>query len=80
MKAQLIYTNHTNEIFIEKDLIKPEVFLFTDKYLGIPLFVSMHNSNISFEHTHPPHEYILSHDKFIKVSELKKEISERTIY
>ena len=76
IKEQLIYTNYTNEIIIEKDLIKPEIFLYTNKYLGIPMFVSIHNSNISFEHTHPPHEYILSPDKFKKTSELKKEISE----
>ena len=60
----------------EKEFIKPEVFLFTDKYIGIPIFCSIKNKHISIEHTHPPHEYILSEDKFRIVSELKKEVSE----
>ena len=71
-----IYTNLTNEIEVSKDLINSEIFLFTDKFLGVPMYVSIKDSNISFEHTHPPHEYILSNDKFKKVSELKKDINE----
>ena len=39
------------------------------------MFVSYNNNDISFEHTHPPHEYILSEDKFKTISELKKEIN-----
>ena len=71
-----IYTNQTNEIDVSNDLINPEIFLFTDKFLGIPMYVSIKDSNISFEHTHPPHDYILSNDKFEKVTELKKDINE----
>lgn len=71
-----IYTNLTNEIEVSKDLINSDIFLFTDKFLGVPMYVSIKDSNISFEHTHPPHEYILSNDKFKKVSELKKDINE----
>ena len=71
-----IRTNYTNCIEINKKLIKPEIFLTTDKYLGIPMFVSVKNSFLSFEHTHPPHEYILSENKFIKITNLKKEINE----
>ena len=40
------------------------------------MFVSEKKKHLSFEHTHPPHEYILSNDKFMKVSELKREINE----
>ena len=76
VKEQSIFTNYTNEITVEKDLINSEIYLYTDKYIGIPMFVSIQNSNISFEHTHPPHDYILSQDKYIKVSELKNEINE----
>ena len=61
---------------LKKTLIKPEIFLVTDNYLGIPMYVSIKNKHISFEHTHPPHEYILSQDKFKTVSNLKKEINE----
>ena len=71
-----IRTNYTNCIEINNKHIKPEIFLTTDKYLGIPMYVSVKNSFLSFEHTHPPHEYILSENKFIKVTNLKKEINE----
>ena len=40
----------------------------------IPLYVSINNNHISFEHTHPPHEYILSDDKYIKITDLKKNL------
>ena len=71
-----IKTNYTNCIEINNKLIKPEIFLVTDKYIGIPMYVSVKNKFLSFEHTHPPHEYILSKNKFSKVSNLKKEINE----
>ena len=71
-----IRTNYTNCIEINKKLIKPEIFLTTKNYLGIPMYVSVKNNFLSFEHTHPPHEYILSENKFIKISNLKKEINE----
>ena len=71
-----VLTNHTNKIVIEKKFIKPEVFLCTDKFLGIPMYVSIKNKHLSFEHTHPPYSYILSQDKFKRVSNLKKEINE----
>ena len=40
------------------------------------MYVSVKNKHVSFEHTHPPHEYILSNNKFKKISDLKKEINE----
>ena len=71
-----VKTNYTNCIEISNKLIKPEIFLTTDKYLGVPMYVSVKNNFLSFEHTHPPHEYIVGENKFIKVTNLKKEISE----
>ena len=71
-----IKTNNSNCIEINKKLIKPEIFLITNEYLGIPIYVSMKNNFLSLEHTHPPHEYILSEDKFITVNNLKKELNE----
>ena len=71
-----IKTNYTNCIEINNKLIKPEIFLVTDKYVGVPMYVSKKNNFLSFEHTHPPHEYILSDNKFVKISNLKKEINE----
>lgn len=72
----IIKTNYTNFIELKKSFIKPEIFLITKNYLGIPMYVSIKNNHVSFEHTHPPHEYILSKNKFQKISELKKEINE----
>ena len=71
-----IKTNYTNCIEINNKLIKPEIFLVTKEYLGIPMYVSVKNKFLSFEHTHPPHEYILGKNKFLKVTDLKKEINE----
>jgi len=76
LKKEVISTNFLNEIIVEKEFIKPEVFLFTDKYIGIPIFCSIQDKHISFEHTQPTHEYIMSEDRFKLVSELKKEFSE----
>ena len=71
-----IKTNYTNCFELKKSLIKPEIFLVSKNYLGIPIYVSVKNNHVSFEHTHPPHEYILSNNKFKKISDLKKEINE----
>ena len=76
LKKELVLTNYMNEIVIDKDLIKPEVFLFTDKYIGVPIFCSIKNKHISLEHTHPPHEYLLGSDKFKIVTELKRQFNE----
>ena len=70
-----IKTNYTNSFELNKKLIRPEIFLITKKFIGIPMFVSIKNKHISFEHTHPPHEYILSQNKFKKITELKEEIN-----
>ena len=67
-----IKTNYTNCIEINNKLIKPEIFLVTDKYIGVPMYVSVKNNFLSFEHTHPPHEYIVGEKKFVKVANLKK--------
>ena len=71
-----VKTNFTNYFELKKSLIKPEIFLVTDKYLGVPMYVSYDKKHLSFEHTHPPHEYILSQNRFKKVSELKNKILE----
>ena len=76
LKREVVVTNFLNEIIVEEEFIKPEVFLFTDKYIAIPIFCSIQNNYVSLEHTHPPHDYILSEGKFQVVSELKKEFHE----
>lgn len=71
-----IKTNYTNIIELDKKFIKPEIFLFTKDYLGVPMYVSLRDKHVSFEHTHPPHEYILSNNKHKKIKDLKKDINE----
>lgn len=71
-----VYTNRTNIINIEKKYINSHTYLFSNKYLGVPMFVSCLNGHISFEHTHPPQEYIFSKSKFRIIGELKEEFNE----
>lgn len=71
-----IYTNRSNIIDLPAEFLDNETYLFTNEYLCIPLYVSINNNHISFEHTHPPHEYILSDDKYIKITDLKKKFNE----
>ena len=71
IKEVLIRENYLNEIEVEKKFISKDLYIFTEKCLGIPLFVSIKNDHISFEHTHPPHHYILSKDRFKTVTRIK---------
>ena len=71
-----IYTNQTNFIDLPEEFLDNETYLFTNEYLCVPLYISIKNNQISFEHTHPPHEYILSDDKYIKITDLKKKFNE----
>ena len=76
LKKEVISTNFLNEIIVEKEFIKPEVFLFTDKYVGIPIFCSIKNKHISLEHSSPPHDEIMAPDKFKVINQLKNEFYE----
>lgn len=69
-----VLTNETNEIEIKKEFIENDYYIFTEKILGIPLFVTIKDNHLSFEHTHPPHLYLLNNNRFSKVAELKQEI------
>ena len=42
-----IKTNYTNSFELKNSLIKPEIFLITKKYLGVPMFVSIKNKHVS---------------------------------
>jgi hypothetical protein len=76
LKKIEIYTNITNAINVQPEYISSNVYIYTDHYIGIPIFISIKNKHVSLEHTHPPHHYILSHDKFAKISEIKKQVHE----
>lgn len=71
-----LFTNYSNLIEINKKLIHKDNFFFTKKFMGVPIYISIKNNHVSLEHTHPPHEYILSKNKFQKVANLKNEINE----
>ena len=68
-----IFSNYLNEILVKDEYLNGETYIFSENCLGIPLFVSIKDSHISFEHTHPPHHYILSEDKYKTVSMIKNE-------
>jgi hypothetical protein len=76
LKKEVALTNFLNEFIVDEEFIKPDIFLFTDKYIGIPIFCSIQDNYVSLEHTHPPHEYIMSDGRFKVISELKKEFNE----
>ena len=69
-------TNVTNIIPICNNLIHPNIYLLTDQFIGIPIFCSIINGYLSLEHTHPPHQYLLSTDKFEIINNLKGNIFE----
>ncbi len=69
-----VYSNVSNIIKIDEELINPDVYLFTDKFIGIPIFLSIKNNHLSFEHTHPPHSFVMGSDQFKIISEFKNEI------
>ncbi len=74
LDVKTIKNNFSNHIEVDKDLINKNVYIFSEKALGIPLYISIKNKHISFEHTHPPHHYILSENQFSLTGELKKKI------
>lgn len=69
-----IRENYLNQIDVDKKYISDDIYVFTESCLGIPLYVSIKNNHISFEHTHPPHHYILSKDRFKTITKIKNEI------
>ncbi len=76
LKKFNLKTNYSNIIIVDNNLIEPENYLFTNEFLGVPMFITINKNHISFEHTHPPHEYILSKNRFEIITKLKNEIYE----
>ena len=54
LSKHLLKTNQTNCIKVAQKHIQPNVFLFTDGYLGIPVYVSQHQGHLSMETHSPP--------------------------
>tara|TARA_B100000989_G_C19453382_1_gene432835 strand:+ start:214 stop:987 length:774 start_codon:yes stop_codon:yes gene_type:complete len=78
LKEEDIYSNTSNLIFVDKSLIYEDVYIFSDNYLGIPIFISKDREHLSMEHTHPLHHYILSDDRFRIITEIKNEVKKFT--
>ena len=68
IKRVEILSNYLNEIIVDKELLNNDTYLFTENCLGIPMYLSIKNFHLSFEHTHPPHHYILSQNRYEKIS------------
>ena len=69
------YTNSTNIINISKIKNLKNCCFYSDGFLGIPIFISYGNKNgVSMEHSHPPHLYLQSKNKFELVSNLKNKV------
>jgi len=76
LKKIELLTNQTNYVELSKNLITPENYFYTDRFLGIPLFLVRKKDDLSLEHTHPLHEYILDKKKYDLVSKIKKKFYE----
>ena len=69
------YTNSTNIINITKIKNLKNCCFYSDGFLGIPIFISFGDKNgVSMEHSHPPHLYLQSKNKFQLVSNLKNKV------
>jgi len=73
VKKVEILSNYLNEIIVDKEFLNNDIYLFTENCLGIPMYLSIKNFHLSFEHTHPPHHYILSQNRYKKINILKNE-------
>ena len=52
--------------------------LFAKGYIGIPIYTMTHqDNNLSFEHTHPPHESVSGQSRMGLVANMKRVISEK---
>ena len=71
-----LFTNFSNLLNVNKKLIRPDIYFVSNQFLGIPMYVTIKNNHLSLEHTHPPHEYIQSPNRFDIISNIKKQINE----
>ena len=75
LSKDTFYTNSTNVLKIPKIKNYRNCCFYSDGFLGIPIFISYGNKNgISMEHSHPPHLYLQSENKFELITNLKKKV------
>ena len=81
-KEEVLYkhtflTNDVNEVEISTELIKNKnIYIYTENYLGIPIFLSEHSNQLSFEHSQPMQEFLLQSEKFLDVKKIKNKFNE----
>ena len=68
------FTNSLNFWELDKKMIKPSNFFFSEGYLGIPVYYSEKNKNVSLEHTHPLQTYILTQNMISIVKDFKNNV------
>ena len=66
-------TNSTNYFEIHESFLNENYYLFSDEYLVLPLFISINNYHISFEHTQPQ-QLIMFKESRILVKKFKDRI------
>ena len=69
-------TNFSNFFELQNQYLLPEMFIVSKNYLGIPIYISEKDGQLSMEHTNPPPSSILSSDRLLISKKFKKEISE----
>lgn len=74
LSKTVCYSNSTNIIELSKIKDVKNCCFYSDGLLGIPIFISYGNNGISMEHSHPPHLYIQSNNKFELVTNLKNKV------
>ena len=63
IKKISLYTNTSNIINFDDELLEKNTYFCTKEYIGIPVYLSDLNGHLSFEHTHPPQTYINDNTK-----------------
>ena len=74
LSKTIFYSNSTNIIELSKVKDIKNCCFYSDGFLGIPVFISYGNKGVSMEHSHPPHLYIQSNNKFELVTNLKNKV------
>ena len=75
LSKAIFHTNSSNVLNISKIKNLKNCCFYSDGFLGIPIFISYGNKNgISMEHSHPPHLYLQSNNKFKMVTNLKNKV------
>jgi hypothetical protein len=68
-------TNETNILELQTKFIEPENYILAEGFLGVPIYYSEGNrGEISFEHSHPPHEDISGERRNELVKKVKDEL------